>query len=127
MTDFRSMARGALLGLLCSGVVAVTTPVHAGMVGTEAMVGAETRAADLATVSRFLDRDTVRAEMERFGVSPADAAERVAALSDTELRQLAAGIGQQPAGAGAIEVVGIVFIVLLILELVGVTNIFTRF
>jgi hypothetical protein len=127
MTDFRSMARGALLGLLCTGVVAVTTPAHAAIVGTEALVSVETRASDLATITNFLDRDVVRAEMERFGVNSADAAERVAALSDAELRQLAQGIGQQPAGAGVIEVVGIVFVVLLILELVGVTNIFTRF
>ncbi len=127
MTDFRSMARGALLGLLCSGMVAVTTPASAGLIGTEAMINAESRDSDLATVRGFLDRESVRAEMERFGVAPTDAAERVAALSDAELRQLAVGIEQQPAGAGAIAVVGVVFIVLLILELVGVTDIFKRF
>jgi hypothetical protein len=35
-------------------------------------------------------------------------------------------IADLPAGAGVIEVIGIVFVILLILELIGVTNIFTR-
>lgn len=127
MTDFRSTARGALLGLLCTGVVAVTTPAHAAVIGTEMMMSTELRTTHLSSVRQFLNRDIVRAEMERLGVDPADATSRVAALSDEELRQLATGLDQQPAGAGVIEIVGIVFVVLLILELVGVTDIFKRF
>ena len=49
-----------------------------------------------------------------------------AALSDSELVQLSENIDQAPAGAGVVEVVGIVFIVLIILELVGVTDIFKK-
>ena len=47
------------------------------------------------------------------------------ALSAAELAQLDGRLDQLPAGAGIVEVVGVVFVVLLILELVGVTDIFT--
>jgi hypothetical protein len=39
---------------------------------------------------------------------------------------LRAQIDSLPAGGDAIAVIGVVFLVLLILELVGVTNIFTK-
>ncbi|HEY0973903.1 MAG TPA: PA2779 family protein [Solimonas sp.] len=122
----RSFCRGGLIGLLCSGMLVMSLPSHAQVIGTEAMLAAEARQNDLAAVEAFMGRDAVRAEMERFGVDAEAAALRVASLSDTELRQLAGQIEQQPAGAGAIEVIGVVFLVLLILELVGVINIFNR-
>ncbi len=125
-TYTRSAARGALIGLLCSGMVLLSFPARAEIIGTESMVATEARSNDLATVQAFMSRDEVRAELQSFGVDADAAALRVAALSDAELQQLAGRIDQQPAGAGALAVVGIVFVVLLILELVGVTNVFTR-
>ena len=48
-------------------------------------------------------------------------------MTDSELQRLAGRIDQLPAGGtGVIEVVGIVAVVLLILELLGVTDVFTR-
>lgn len=125
-TYTRSAARGALIGLLCSGMVLLSFPARAEIIGTESMVATEARSNDLAAVQAFMSRDEVRAELQSFGVDADAAALRVAALSDAELQQLAGRIDQQPAGAGALAVVGIVFVVLLILELVGVTNVFTR-
>jgi hypothetical protein len=65
--------------------------------------------------------------MEQLGVDPVDARARVASLSDEELSRLAQNVRDQPAGAdgGLFVVLGIVFLVLIILELVGVTHIFS--
>jgi hypothetical protein len=60
-------------------------------------------------------------------VDPVAASERVAALTDEELRYLDGRLAELPAGAGVVEVIGIVFVVLLILELVGVIDIFKSF
>lgn len=120
-------SRGALTGVLCLGLTMTTAPVRAEVIGTEQILAESSRAEDLQRVQRFMSRDAAVAEFEKFGVDPAEARARVAALSDAELRELAQAIDQQPAGAGALEVIGIVFIVLLILELVGVTHIFSRF
>ena len=43
-----------------------------------------------------------------------------------EISQLQNHLNDLPAGGGAIEVIGIVFIVILILELVGVIDIFKK-
>ena len=53
--------------------------------------------------------------------------QRLQGLTDEEARQLAQQIEELPAGAGLIEVVGIVFVVLIVLELVGVTDVFKAF
>ncbi len=125
----KGFARGALSGLLCLGVVLTTlpAPVRAEMIGTEQMMSAQSRADDLSTVSAFMSRTAVTTELEKMGVDPAQASNRVAALSDAELSQLAQHVREQPAGGdGVLAVIGIVFIVLIILELIGVTHIFSR-
>ena len=64
--------------------------------------------------------------MAALGVDPADIDARVARLTDTELRTLADRMGEMPAGGDALAVIGIVFVVLVILELVGVIDIFKK-
>jgi hypothetical protein len=77
-------------------------------------------------IDRFLARDEVRERLESLGVDPAVAQERIDSLTDREIAMLEQRIDKLPAGAGALEVIGIVFLILLILELVGVINIFHR-
>ncbi len=60
-------------------------------------------------------------------MAPAQVESRVAALTDSELRTLAGQMADLPAGADALAVIGIVFLVLLILEAVGVIDIFKKF
>lgn len=77
-------------------------------------------------IKELFTRDEITRELVRLGVEPAKAQERIAALSPAELQQLQSRIGELPAGAGVIEILGITFVVLLILELVGVTNVFNK-
>lgn len=119
---------GAFVGTLCLGLVLTTAPApaRAAMIGTEQMMSDSTRAADFDTVSRFMSRAEVAAQFEQLGVDPVEAQRRVASLSDEELSRLAQNIREQPAGGdGLFVVLGIVFLVLIILELVGVTHIFS--
>lgn len=99
---------------------------YAGLVGTDEMLTAENRDRQIAEIRNVLARDDVRTQMLELGVNPASVKERVNALTDAELARLSTGMQELPAGSGAIEVIGILFIVLLILELVGVTNIFNK-
>lgn len=99
---------------------------RAGVIGTEQYLQALDRDAALTRVEAVLAREEVRAELERLGVDTELAAERVAALTDEELRTLATELEDLPAGGGALATVGVVFIVLLVLELVGVIDIFKK-
>ncbi|MGB5329681.1 MAG: PA2779 family protein [Gammaproteobacteria bacterium] len=99
---------------------------YAGLVGTDEIVSADTRNRQITEIRNVLARDEVRTQMLDLGVNPAHVEERLNALTDAELSQLSTGIKELPAGGDAVAVIGIVFIVLLILELLGVTNVFTK-
>lgn len=98
----------------------------AGLVGNETILSADSRDAQLSGIRDVLARDDVRNQMLTLGVDPANVDDRLNALSDAELAQLTQGIRDLPAGGDVIWVIGVVFVVLLILELVGVTNVFTK-
>ena len=78
-----------------------------------------------AKVAAFLERADVVTKLEQFGVSPADAKARVAAMTDEEALALAEKIDQAPAGAS--DIIGVlvfIFIVLLITDILGFTKVF---
>jgi hypothetical protein len=70
----------------------------AGMIGTGQAIAA-TQGGERERVAEFLSRADVKAQMERLGVSPADAADRVALLSEAEVQRMAGQIDNAPAGA----------------------------
>lgn len=114
-----------IVALVLSGF---SSAVSASVITTQQAMSAEARASVESNVRASLARDDVRQAMVRLGADPTQADARVAALSDAELMQLQGQLDRLPAGAdgGVLVVVGVVFIVLLILELTGVTNIFNR-
>jgi hypothetical protein len=79
-----------------------------------------------AKVDSFLEREDVQKQLIRLGVDPADAKKRVAGLTAGEIRELEKRIDELPAGSGVLAVLGIVLIVLIVLELTGVSNIFSK-
>jgi hypothetical protein len=100
----------------------------AGVISTEAAIEIEERSARIQRINSVLARDSVQSQMIRLGVQPDVAAARIASLSDSELQRLEARMDELPAGAdSALTVLGIVLLVLLVLELVGVTDVFKSF
>jgi hypothetical protein len=106
--------------------LSVQAPAVAGVVGTHEAIAAGRTEAARATVDAVIARDDVRAKFAELGVDAAAVEGRLAALSDDEIQTLADRIGEAPAGGDALAVVGLVFIVLLILELTGVIDIFKK-
>lgn len=97
---------------------------QAGVITTYDVTRFEVRQQHAADVEQFFARADVAAELQRLGVAADDVVVRVASLTDQEIAALHDRIEQQVAGGDAIAVIGVVFLVLLILELVGVTDIF---
>jgi hypothetical protein len=95
-------------------------PVHAGMVGTDAVVTSPER----ERITSFLERDDVRRQLAAQGVNPSDAKARVAALTDEEAAQIAAQMDDMPAGGSVLGVILIVFLVLLLTDIMGFTKVF---
>ncbi|MCC5886484.1 MAG: PA2779 family protein [Gammaproteobacteria bacterium] len=121
----RQVLRSALILLLSVQLVTLGMPMaEASMIRTDEYAAAEERDERLSRVQDFLAEERVAAQFEALGVDPEQAAERVAALTDAELAQLDSQLSELPAGAGVLTVLGILFVVILVLELVGITNIF---
>lgn len=89
-------------------------------------VQAESQASHAQKVKDFLARADVKTQLEKMGVDPEKAKQRVAALSEDELAQISDNIDALPAGGSVLAIIGVVFLVLLILEYTGVTNFFTK-
>jgi len=98
---------------------------HAGVVSTGDLLSAEARQTRISEVDALLQRADVREKLVHYGVSPESVAARVQGLSDSEITELHTAIDQQVAGGDALTVVGVGFLVFIILEIVGVTNVFS--
>ncbi|MGD2137998.1 MAG: PA2779 family protein [Gammaproteobacteria bacterium] len=112
-----------LISFVCSTFPATS---YAGLVGSDQVLADDSRSRQLTGVRNLLARDDVKAQMLDLGVDPASVDERLDALTDAELARLSAGMQELPAGGSVVAVIGLVFIVLLILELVGAINIFNK-
>ena len=114
--------------MVCNILILGLTPaVEARLIGTQEALQMTQREEQLARISRIFFRSEVQEQMLAYGVEPKDVKDRLAVLTDEELRQLANRLQDMPAGGDSVlAVVGLIFVVLIILELVGVTNIFTK-
>ncbi len=118
----RTVIMNAIVALALVGMI---MPAQGQLVSTGDALALEAGSLE-SRVEAYLLRDDVAAELAELGVSHEMAMARVGDMSAYELEQIAGRIDQMPAGEGAIVILGVVFLVLIILELVGVTNIFRR-
>lgn len=76
-----------------------------------------------AHVLSYLDRPEVAAGLQERGVGADQARERVAALTDAEVEQLAQSLDSAPAG-GVVGAIVFVFVLLLLTDILGLTKVF---
>jgi hypothetical protein len=111
-------------------VLSILLPVRAGateLVSTSDALALAGDSASREVVDSYLAREDVTRRLEALGLDPELARLRAASLSAAELDELALRIEQAPAGGdGVLAVLGITFLVLLVLELVGVIDIFKK-
>jgi len=113
--------------LVAFGLLALSLPLpaaHTGMIGTEAVVNAAQVQQDRERLRSTLNRDDVKAQLLARGVDPSQVQARVDSLTDQEVLALNGKIDQLPAGGDGLELLVFIFIVLLITDILGFTNIF---
>ena len=125
----KTLLKTSLVQLLVLALISLGSPAmaQAGIITTLDAIESQPRSESLAAINAALARDEVRSELTTLGVDAAQIDARLAALTDSELRSMAERISTLPAGGDALAVIGVVFIVLLILEAVGVLDIFKKF
>ena len=103
--------------------------VFAAMVGTETVIDMTRGQEARAHLNQILAREDVKAVFIAQGIDPLEAKARIDSLSDAEVVRLYDQIEQLPAGGGdlglVIAVIGIIFIILVITDALGYTDVFT--
>lgn len=117
--------------LLALFMIMISGPVQSGMaamVGTETMIEASRGQEARHRLNQLLAREDVRQALINQGIDPGEARARIDSLSDAEAMAIADNLDQLPVGSGALEVFLIisliVFLVLLVTDIMGYTDIF---
>ncbi len=118
---FRSFALGVLF---VSGLLTPLQAAHAGIIETDALLTDVQRTLDRSHLKLLLAREDVAGQLQDFGVDADDALMRVDRMTDQEVASLNQQLGELPAGGGIIGAAVIVFIVLVITDVIGATDIF---
>ena len=130
MKAFRRVSK-PLAAAMAAVMLVASVPIgvaNAGLISTERVIERQAAAGDRARVADFMAREDVRAELIGLGVDPAVAVVRVATLSDAEIRDIAGRIDRMPAGqdvfGAVLSAALIVFLVLLITDILKLTDVF---
>jgi len=123
----RIFAKQIMVWILSFSLLGTSLPsiTYAGMIGTQTLIESQQGDDPRARVEEFIARDSVRDQIVALGADPEEVRDRLAALTGDELRLLEQNLDTMPAG-GIFAVIGIVFVVLIILELTGVIDIFKK-
>lgn len=121
--NFRKQISLILSALLVwSGVLVGSA--NAGVVSSSEMLVEQHQFEDKQAIKTFLDREDVKQQLVELGVSPSDVDSRIDAMTAGELAELNANLHDAPAGAGVLGVVLTIFIVFVITDVIGATDIF---
>jgi hypothetical protein len=100
----------------------------AALVPTEAASEARSAKEAREVIQRLLAREQVQNQLKLHGIDPAEASARVESLSDAEAIDVANRVDHLPAGGDAVAIIVgailIVFLVLLLTDLLGLTHVF---
>lgn len=125
MKNFKKLVSASLI--VCMTAASLPFNAQARIVATEEITApaqVNSLSASRDKVNQFLARDEVRQAMLGQGVTPDAAMARVAAMSDSEVAQLAGRVDQAPAGGDVLGILFTVFIVLLVTDIMGLTKVF---
>jgi len=99
--------------------------VQAGMLDTDTLITTGQSQQSIAGLQQLLEHEDAQRQLLALGVSPDQVRERVASLSDSELARINQGIDTLNAGGDSVlGVLLIIFIVFVITDVIGATNIF---
>ncbi len=120
-----------IIALMLAGVFLLTSvavpAAQATMIDTQSFAASEEVEQQRQEIVEFLARDGVQGQLVAWGVDPVDAEQRVAGMTPAEVQATHERMSDLPAGAGVGSVVGavvLVFLILLITDLLGLTNVF---
>jgi hypothetical protein len=110
--------------LSLSLIILPIAPTQAALVGNAELFASSSLDTDRTELLAALDRDSARQQLAALGISQEQAMERIAQMTDLEIAQLNQQLADLPAGGDVLGVVVLIFIVFIITDVIGATNIF---
>ena len=122
---FRILNPLLILSLLMGTMPVMVQAQPSQLVSTQSALDAVQISAERERINDLLARNDVREQLVNYGVEMSEVEARVAAMTDHEVLQMADQLDNMPAGANAvIGALLTIFIVLLVTDLLGLTNVF---
>ncbi|MDE2417492.1 MAG: PA2779 family protein [Burkholderiales bacterium] len=122
MSQFKRLI--ASIVIFATALMGLPMQAQAAIVSTDTAMQSAESTAQRERVTEFLLRGDVQKELQAHGLAADQAVERVAAMSDAEVAQLAGRIDQAPAGGEILGILFTIFIILLITDILGLTKVF---
>jgi hypothetical protein len=98
---------------------------QAAMLDTDTLITATGTQRSISELQQLLERQDAQQQLLALGVDPEQVGKRVASLSDSELARINQGIDTLSAGGDSVVgVLLVIFIVFVITDVLGATNIF---
>ena len=105
-------------------IVLPVGPAQAAMISNGQIIGEVQAELNRGVVLQILERERAQQHLRALGVSPEMVKERVSHMTDQEVAQLNQHLADLPAGGDVLGVILILFIVFIITDMLGATNIF---
>ena len=99
-------------------------PAQAAMIGNAQIITEAQSELSRSEILHMLDREVARQQLLTLGVSPEMVKQRVAHMTDAEVAQLNQHLADLPAGGDIWGVLLLLFIVFIITDMLGATDIF---
>jgi hypothetical protein len=119
-----TLQRILCLLLSLSLIVLPVGPAQAAMIGNGQIIGEVQAELNRSDVLQMLERTEAQQQLMELGVSPEVVKERVSHMTDQEVAQLNQHLADLPTGGDVLGVILVVFIVFIITDMLGATNIF---
>lgn len=102
----------------------IQAPAYAAMVGTDQLAASSELQAKRHNLSQRLMRDDIKKQMLAMGVDTQQVQKRINSLTASEISQIQGKLDSLPAGGDALGTVALVLLILILLDIAGVTDIF---
>jgi len=97
---------------------------QAAMISNSQLIDQAQQSNEKTTLLQTIRRADVQSQLLSMGVNTADIEKRVDQMTQAEVAQLNQQIDQLPAGSGVLGIVVLIFIVFVITDVIGATDIF---
>jgi hypothetical protein len=124
MSLMPKLKRYISLLLVAAMVGGQALPLQAAMIGTDTLLQQQQSQYDREQLVQLLNRDEVQQQLQAMGVSLDAATQRVAQLTDSEVQQLNNHLTELPAGGDILGLAVLVFLVFVLTDVIGATDIF---